>query len=307
MSAKLPLPARPPATAYAAYVANSYPIQWLGGVPWRVKNRILEPIWPPHRRARATAEQVHAALVRSGAQLARWHDGWDTAPCDWWWICCDDGNYDLDRLPRRGRRGARLGLTRCEVRRIDAACLGEQGYPVYQAAHARYPSHVRPAPMAGFVAEIGRSSGSGFYDNWGCFVQGQLVAYARCIVLDDAVILSEVKSDPAQLAAKPNNALIYALTRDYLRSGSVRYVTDGSRSVHHETAFQDFLEELGYRRVYCRLQVAMRPLLAAAIRARAGGLSRQLGLAAVMPDLIGKLEAAATLWSIARTCRSSPS
>jgi hypothetical protein len=309
MTAAMAQPDRPRATAgdYVGYVAQKYPVHWIDGLPWRIKNRILEPIVPPHQVARVSHAQVRATVARSDALLARWNEGWDTAPCAWWWICCDDREYDIDRLPRRGRRGARQGLARCDVRRIDAAYLGEQGYAVYAAAHARYPGHVQSVPAAGFVEEIRKSGESGFYDNWGCFVEGRLAAYVRCILLDDVVIVSEVKSDPAQLGAKPNNALIYALTRDYMRSATVRYVTDGSRTVHHETAFQNFLEELGFRRIYCPLQVAMRPLLAAAIRLHAGAVSRQVGLARFMPGLTGKLEAATALWSIARSCRPSSS
>jgi hypothetical protein len=288
---------------YADYVSVNYPVHWIDGQPWRIKNRILEPIVPPHQIDGVSRLKVRELLGRSDALLARWNEGWDTAPCDWWWICCDNHGYDLDGLPRRGRRGARHGLTRCTVRQIDAACLCEQGYAVYEAAHARYPGHVRPASATEFAGEIHQAGESGFYENWGCFVEDRLAAYVRCILLGDVVFLSEIKSDPMQLAARPNHALIYALTHHYMLSGKVRYVTDGSRSVHHETHIQDFLEGLGFRRVYCPLHVEMRPLLAAAIRTRALDLSRRMGLAKMAPGLMRQLEAATALWSIAQSCR----
>jgi hypothetical protein len=286
---------------YAGYVAQRHPVVWIDGLPWRIKNRILEPIAPPHLIGEVSRPAVVQALRRSGALLARWNEGWDTARCAWWWVCCDLPDYGIERLPRRGRRGLRQGLARCAVRRLDAAELAAQGYPVYRAAHERYPGDVRPAAEAAFVAEIRRAGESGLYESWGALVDGRLAAYARCIRLDDVVIMSEVKSDPALLPARPNHALIASLTGHYLQAGC-RYVTDGSRSVRHETRFQAFLEELGYRRIYCPLRVAMTPLLAAAVGARCAELGRRLGLGRLLPGFARNLEAVATLAAIARSC-----
>ena len=152
---------------YAEYVAQKYPVHWIEGLPWRIKSRILEPVAPPHNIKRVRPAAVRDVLKKSDAMLARWNEGWDTESCDWWWIGCDDRDYDLDRLPRRGRRGARQGIARCEVRKIDDATLMDEGYAVYKAAHSRYPGHVPTAPEDVFVNEINMAASSGFYETGG--------------------------------------------------------------------------------------------------------------------------------------------
>src|SRR5262245_12119499 len=129
-------------------------IRSTGSTAGRGASRIVS--WthrPTHQIEGVNRLKVRDLLGKSDALLACWNEGWDTKPSDCWWICCDNHDYNLDRLPRRGRRGARQGLTRCAVRQVNADCLREQGYAIYVAAHVRYPSHVRPAPAAEFADE----------------------------------------------------------------------------------------------------------------------------------------------------------
>ena len=45
---------------------------------------------------------------------------------------------------------------------------------------------------------------------------------------------------------------------DFFNSGG--YISDGSRSINHETAFQDYLEKyFGFRKAYCKLHIAYNP------------------------------------------------
>ena len=46
--------------------------------------------------------------------------------------------------------------------------------------------------------------------------------------------------------------------REKLNNGS--YICDGSRSIVHETAFQDYLEKyFGFRKAFCKLHVSYNP------------------------------------------------
>ena len=144
------------------------------------------------------------------------------------------------------------------------------------------------------------------FECWGCFVEGKLAAYAHCIPLEDMVNLSGMISDPAMLKARPNNAMIYTLTRYYLRERKFRYVTDGTRVVHHSTQIQDVLEDMGYRRIFCPLRLEALPLARLLLRSRIDTWGRWLGLERVVPAPMDKLKAAAMLVRIATSCRSMP-
>ena len=70
--------------------------------------------------------------------------------------------------------------------------------------------------------------------------------------------------------------------------------------------FQDFLEELGFRRIYCPLRMALAPLLDAAVRSRLIEIGRLPALGWIKPGLRTDIEAVTTLWSIAQSCLTIP-
>jgi len=287
---------------YAEHVERSCPVIWIDGVPWSAKSRVLEPLALPHRLRPVAVSKVRAGMKRTGAWVARWTDAWDTAPCDWWWVICDDSEYDVEKFGKNGRRDVRAGLRRCEVSRLDPPWFAVHGYAVYAAASARYGTTV-DATAAQFASSVLESAQYSGRETWGATVDGKLAAYASCIVVEDAVLLSWAKSDPQFHKAMPNNALAYVLTRHYLCERRLRYVTDGSRAVLHATQYQDFLEKMGYRRTYCPLRLAMHPLLSTALRMRVGTWMGPL-LARLTSSMVEKLRTVDMLARIARSCRT---
>ena len=207
-------------------------------------------MWEPVNR-----DCVRKALAQTGATYAEWSEGWDTSPCEWWYLCCDDGEYDTSSL-RSDPRKVRRGLARCEVNRIDPGWFAQNGYAVYHEAFNRYG--IRP-PLSeeGFVQEFTKHARYPGRETWGAFVDGRLVAWVSCLVIGDAVQTSSSKSDPTFFKALPNEALIYVLTRHYLRERNLKYVCAGRRVLMHNTGVQEFQEKLGYRKVYARLRVEL--------------------------------------------------
>ena len=289
---------------YATHVAKSKPVTWIGGQPWRVARRILEPIAMPHALGPVDRAEVRAAMRQYKAPIARWTDAWDTDPCEWWWVCCANPHYDLDKLDKRGRRDVRAGLRRCHVKRVDAEWVSQYGYDVFAAAYDRYEGESQPPIPERFASNIRRLADLPPYEWWACWAGDDLAAIAICIVLQNAVNLSTLKSHPAYLKAMPNNALIYTLTQYYLTERSASYVTDGSRTLLHETQFQDFLERrLGYRRVYCPLRAELSVSASLALKTGAHRWGRYVGLSQVAPGAMAKLQATARLAGIARACK----
>jgi len=244
-------------------------------------------------------------MKETGARLAQWTEGWDTGECDWWYVCCDQKDYDLATLRKDPRYEVRKGLDQCTVRALDPGWFAENGYPVYAAAFARYGT--RPLlDAAGFAREfLGHAEYAG-RETWGAFVDARLVAWQSCIVVDDAVFSASSKSDPAFLKAKPNNALLYTLTRHYLRDRGVRYVTSGSRVLLHDTNAQEFKERMGYRKIYAPLRAELGALASLASSVDLPALAGKLGLRKRLGRSIEKLEALGSVARIARSCRTVP-
>lgn len=72
---------------------------------------------------------------------------------------------------------------------------------------------------------------------------------------------TELKVVPDMEKRAVNAAIIDMILRDYsefIHDGG--YICDGSRSINHETHFQDYLEKyFGFRKAYCHLHVKYNP------------------------------------------------
>lgn len=240
--------------AYVKSLESTSGVVWVGDLPWQLQGHALRPLWMPHQRQAVNRDAVRVALARTGAAFAQWTEGWDTPPGGWWYICCDDSEYDLGRLPKGPRYDVRRGLDRCEVRRLDPDWFAQNGYPVYQAAFRHYGAKP-PLSECGFVDEFKKNARFPGRETWGAFVAGHLAAWESCLVVGDASFSSSARSDPAYFKARPNNALVYVLTRHYLRDRSMKYHSAGARVLLHRTNVQEFLGRMGYRRVYCCLRL----------------------------------------------------
>jgi len=287
---------------YVKYLAKCGWLVWVGDSPWVLEGRRLTPATPPHRTATVRLEDLRQAMRRAGAWIALWNDSWDTPPGPWWWICCDNRQYDLDSLSSNRRSNVRRGLRRCEVRLIEAADFAERGYEVYAAAFERYGSDLEPISREYFKEGVNLWAQYPGRERWGAFVDGRLAAYARCIVVDDVVFASEIKADPALLKSYPNEALWFTLTAHYLKERGMSYVTDGWRVLQHQTNVQDFLQSMGYRRIYCSLRVMMHPLLDLAVRCRAQWWAEMVLMPQWAPGLFGRVKAVTAAHGVARAC-----
>lgn len=251
----------------------------IGGQPWRLSRRILEPLWMPHRDLAVDDSTVLQEVRASGALLARWSSGWDDPnPGPWWWTCCDLRDYRIDAIDSsRGRRGIRKGLKHCTVELVPSQRFGPLSYQIYAETQLRYgldtDSLLSYKRYCRQVMDEGEYAGREY---WCCFLGARLAAYATTVRIDDAVVFGATKSDPSTNKYCPNNALFYEVTRHYLADPSVKYLTNGVRTLWHPTDINEFLERLGYRKVYCKLNVVLGEVATWARRARAADLARSI-------------------------------
>ena len=241
---------------YARYVPD---VAWLSGIPWCLYGRTLMPLCMPHKPLEVNREEVRAAVSQSHALLACWTTDWDAYDkSEWWWIVCDRTDYDIECIPSAGeRKSIRRGLRPCNVRRMGVGEFSALAYPIYRFALEQYGT--KPPEPSRFAQEAEGWAAYPGTDFWGAFYEGRMVAYVVCRIMDGAVAMTSSKSDPQMHTHKPNAALFYTLSQAYLSSG-LQYVTGGSRTIQHPTAIEDFLENLGFRKVFCRVNVELSPM-----------------------------------------------
>lgn len=242
-------------------------------------------------------------MRRRGAVLAVWASDWDGPPGEWWY-CCYDRPLTVQAIPSaRGRRNVRVGLRRCAVRRLDPAEFALRAYPVLVGALEGMGR--RPQSLEAFLAETRAQASYPGTEYWGAFVGDALAAYSACHRLDDAVLHGATKSLPRYHGLNPNSALFFTLATHYLGAGA-RYVTNGSRTLLHPTTIHEFLERLGFRRIYARLQVERSLTARVVARAHLPRLAGLLGLQRLAPRAWAKLEGFEQLGRIEASFEGSP-
>lgn len=127
-------------------------------------------------------------------------------------------------------------------------------YPIYKKALERYGNNI-PTYMdyEKDVLDLGLYSGTEF---WGAFVNDTMASYVICFIIDGAVSFGSSKSDRLLDRNNPNAALFYTVSQHYMVQGFT-FTTNGWRTLWHPTAINDYLERMGFRRVYCRLNLEL--------------------------------------------------
>lgn len=288
--------------AYTKFTSASCEIVWIDGKPWQVHDRLLTPLTPPNTRKPVNREFVRKAMRQTGAILAQWTDAWDTVPCSWWYIACDDKEYDLTKLASDARANVRKCLKTVEVRKLEIDEFIQKGYSVYAAAVQSYGPDYRPASQEEFEQGAMRQGLYPGRETWGALLSDKLIAFASCIVVGDVTYVSASKSDPEYHKFRPNNGVQYTLTREYLLQRGLSVVIRGSRSILHETKVQDFALRMGYRRIFTPVHVELSPFAALAIAMKVHQWGRFVGLKKLAPGMLRKYEAVASLVRIAKEC-----
>jgi hypothetical protein len=247
---------------YVAWLSDHHiPLFHRGTVSWRLYRNALVPASLRPAPVSLSPDDEKTLLHESGAALLRYFTRTFQQPTSFWYTCCH--SYALDRLSANTRSQVRRGSKHCEVRRVSPDWIAANGFDCYAAAFSRY-SGSRPDSREAFQARI-LSDAGGPFDYWVVFAEGNLAGYAKCVVGDDYVATVVFKFHPLYMRFYSSPALLHAMLQLYV-SEQHKSVTNGFRSLAHDTNMQEFLERFAFRKIFCDLRVAYRPPVALGIR-----------------------------------------
>ncbi|MDA8173767.1 MAG: hypothetical protein M0018_04145 [Nitrospiraceae bacterium] len=220
------------------------------GTSWVIYNGALIPALPFPGYYHVDSGEVLSLLKASRAWLIRY----SSTPCNyetsWWYIVCD--HYDPKRITAKTRQNIRRGRRECTVDEVEAKWLADNGYPCYLAAFERYQNQ-KPIPENDFRKKIIDTCG-GPFSYWGVFHEGHLAGYCQCIVDGKNATTNVTKYHPAFLRHRSAFALIDHLIQTYVvRNGMT--LSNGNRSIAHNTNYQEVLISLGFRKQFCQLNI----------------------------------------------------
>ena len=278
-------------------------IYWAGGMPWAVEAGILSPILMPHAQTEVPRSEVQAILRQSGALLATWTTEWNCNPTEWWYTCCDVDGYSLETIEnQRGKRSVKSGLKNCTVRQVPPTEFARLAYPIYVESLASYQAAEIPteATYLAFILRKAQYPGTAY---WGAFHGDVMVAFSTCFMVNQAVSLGSTKSLKAFNHLNANSALFFEICRYYLNEGGALYVSNGRRNLLHPTSINDFLERMGFRKIYGRMHIALSPTARLIHTSRVARWGKILFLHKVNGNLWDKIEGFGKLMEIKKAMK----
>lgn len=202
--------------------------------------------------------------VYKNAVFARWTSEFDCGYETQWWYVIKAEPFDLGALNAKKRYKINRGMRFFDVRRIDPLEYMEDIYRVQVEAYKDYPEKYRPTvDQEKLFSTIRQEWTKQNVMVFGAFHRetGALEGYIQMTVNGKCIHSNAQKATPACEKFQINYALLAGVLEDLkekLTQGY--YISVGSRNVQHETAFQDFVEDIfGFRKAYCRLNVAYNP------------------------------------------------
>lgn len=240
---------------------------------WRYYSRAAIPTTAPHEPVN-TAPLTDGSIwkLTNGAghtpMLVRWTEDFDCGCETNWWYVIKDTPFDIAELKAKRRYEINKGIKNFEIRQIVPQDCAEEICEVAFAAYEEYPAAYRPnVTREQFINDVSQWK---YQKNYGAFdvETGRLCGYALLQQDGDHMDFTVMKAIPACEKKGVNAALVYGVLKDqqsFLESGG--YICDGSRSINHETAFQDYLEKyFSFRKAYCRLHIRYKWWLAIAVK-----------------------------------------
>ncbi len=230
---------------------------------FRLYNHMVLPLGPAKQNYFLSKKDTHKLFKFFNSYLIQWYSKRDKLNSKQWYAVICDEFLPVDKIPSSNMRNQiRKGLKNCEVKKIDAETMCNHGYEVYINAFKNYKSkNTKIISKNEFVKNIRTSDNfNDIIDYWGVFVNKKLVAFAENYIYDNLEVnYSIVKFDPKYLKYYTSYALFYKMNEYYLGDYSFEYVSEGYRSLSHETNIQNYLiNKFKFKKFYLQLNVEYR-------------------------------------------------
>lgn len=198
--------------------------------------------------------------------FARWTTDFDCQEETEWWYCIKDDPLDLSALKYKRRRVINQGLQWVEVKLIMPCEYSHQMAEINLAARSAYGEELdvekEKRELVQEFERICATEALGNREFTGAFLRetGEMIGYGIYEIFDDWVDQSVIKTHPESLKYNVNAALAYFAADRYMgRDFKVKYISNGSRNISHETNYHEYLMKyFGFRKAYCRLHLRYR-------------------------------------------------
>ena len=171
-----------------------------------------------------------------------------------------DTPFDITALKAKRRYEINKGKKHFDVRRINPEDYVEDLFHVQVCALESWPEKYRPdIQKEKFKKDVAKWSDDIIYGGFNRETN-ELCGFAYLKEFPKHLEFSVLRVNPETERNGINAAMVDGILEDNNeRIGKDFYICDGTRSIRHETAFQDYLEKyFGFRKAYCKLKILYR-------------------------------------------------
>lgn len=230
------------------------------GFVWRKHFGALIPLSMPHIEPKDQNEGIQEILKSTKTLFARWDRGFDCEKESMWWHVIKDREENILDLSGNTRSKVRRGSKKYKAALVKTDLIKSTGYQVYCDTFKSYSTIEKSLSRNTF--EIAIDNLPSETEFWGIIEieKNTLVGFSENIIRDQACFYSSIWVLPEAMKKYASYVLIHEMNKHYLNKMDCLYVSDGSRSISHDTGVHEFLQsKFGFRKAYSSLNIAYRP------------------------------------------------
>ena len=231
---------------------------------WKYYNHAMIPTTPPHMRADEEVLNDKSFWKKYKKVLfVRWTTDFDCKEKTNWWYVIKDSAFDISSIKSKRRYEINKGIRYFDVVKVNPKDFKRELYEITCEAYQSWSERDRPKiSYEEYIKSINDWDDKIVY---GAFhkEEKKICGYALLTMEKEYLDFNVLRVIPAYEKCAINAAIVNKIVldnNDFMTNGG--YICDGSRSINHETAFQEYLEKyFGFRKAYCRLHIEYNPMI----------------------------------------------
>lgn len=225
------------------------------GFFWRNNQGGLLPLSSP-RKIRSIDPCIAKELLRSsGAHFIRWESNFDEIESGDWWHIIKSGSECIEELPKKTRYMIKRASKDYRASLVSRDEIIANGHKVYLDAYARYETHEPVFDEEAFVGAVARLPDQTEF--WAVYdSNNEMVGFSENFISENTCFYVTMWLCPLAMKKFASYLLFHEMAKFYLNERKFDYVSDGSRSLSHNTNIHNFLEgKFNFRKAYASLNV----------------------------------------------------
>ena len=234
---------------------------------WRRHFNTLIPLTPPHIQHEMNNRLAKELIKTKDVHFVRWEKEFDVGYETEWWHIIKDQKENIDSLSKKTRNQIRRGRKNYTCKVCDREVIINKGYDIYKGVFSKYQTFEKSISKVAFQKAIRNLPPQTEFWSVVENLTGLLVGFSENIILNNVCLYVSIWILPEHMKEYAGYTLFHEMNKYYLNEQGCKYVSDGARSISHQTNIHEFLQsKFCFRKAYCKLSVVYNPAVSIIIK-----------------------------------------